>query len=209
LLREAELWSATAAVHAGHAYPYEALDRLWKQVLLLQFHDILPGSSIGWVHREAEVDYAQVAAELEELIAGATAALVGSGSHPVVFNTSPRDRAEVVVVPAGPSAVTASVSGGQRLSDGGIAVFSHFVLDLLMHPGDLALWPHSAAHIGFGIWTFHPPFWWFFELAFIALCLTYYVARAKKLQTFGGRAWAVVAVVAILHVVNSPWLSPK
>src|SRR5260221_5300903 len=32
-----------------------------------------------------------------------------------------------------------------------VAVFSHFVLDLLMHPGDLALWPHSAAHVGFGI----------------------------------------------------------
>jgi hypothetical protein len=90
----------------------------------------------------------------------------------------------------------------------GFAVFSHFVLDLLMHPHDLALWPHSSAHVGFGIWTFHPPFWWFFELAFIAACLGYYVARAKKLQTFGGRAWAVVAVVAILHVVNSPWLSP-
>jgi hypothetical protein len=90
----------------------------------------------------------------------------------------------------------------------GIAVFSHFVLDLLMHPHDLALWPHATTHLGFGIWTIHPPFWWFFELAFIAACLAYYVARAKKLQTFGGRAWAVVAVVAILHVVNSPWLSP-
>ena len=90
----------------------------------------------------------------------------------------------------------------------GIAVFSHFVLDLLMHPHDLALWPHSPAHLGFGIWTLHPPFWWFFELAFVALCLAYYVARAKQLGTFGGRAWWVVAVVAILHVVNSPWLAP-
>ena len=88
------------------------------------------------------------------------------------------------------------------------AVFSHFLLDLLMHPHDLALWPHSAAHVGFGIWTFHPPFWWFFELAFSAACLAYDGARARKLQTFGGRAWAVVAVVVILHVVNSPWLSP-
>jgi len=124
LLREAELWSAAAAVQAGYSYPYEALDRLWKQVLLLQFHDILPGSSIGWVHREATVEYAQVAAELEELIAGATAALVGTGSEPVVFNAAPRDRAEVVILPAGPAADTVSVSGGQRLSDGGVAVFT-------------------------------------------------------------------------------------
>ena len=34
--------------------PAVDLDRLWKTVLLHQFHDILPGSSIGWVHREAE-----------------------------------------------------------------------------------------------------------------------------------------------------------
>jgi hypothetical protein len=91
----------------------------------------------------------------------------------------------------------------------GFAVFSHYLLDLLMHPHDLAMWPYSPVHLGFGVWTFHPPFWWFFELAFIALCLAYYVARAKKLQTFGGRAWAVVAVVVVLHIVNSPWLSPS
>ncbi|HEX8952677.1 MAG TPA: hypothetical protein VF997_08520 [Polyangia bacterium] len=90
----------------------------------------------------------------------------------------------------------------------GVAVFSHFVLDLVMHPHDLALWPHASTHLGFGVWTLHPPFWWFFEGAFIAACLAYYVARARKLQSFGGRAWAVVAVVAILHVVNSPWLAP-
>ena len=44
---------ATAAVRTGAAYPYDELDRLWKTVLLHQFHDILPGSSIAWVHREA------------------------------------------------------------------------------------------------------------------------------------------------------------
>lgn len=90
----------------------------------------------------------------------------------------------------------------------GCAVFSHFLLDLLMHPGDLALWPHATPHVGFGIWTIHPPFWWFFEAAFIAACLTYYVVRARRLQTFGGRAWGVVAVIALLHLFNSPWLAP-
>ena len=123
-MREAELWSATAAAHAGHAYPYDALDRLWKQVLLLQFHDILPGSSIGWVHREAEADYARIAAELEEIIAAATGALSGAG--PRVFNTGPRDRAEVAFVPPGPIAdEMAGVPGSQRLSGGGTALFAH------------------------------------------------------------------------------------
>ncbi|MGW2492448.1 alpha-mannosidase [Streptomyces sp. NPDC001606] len=95
LLRETELWATTAAVHApGYSYPHERLDRLWKTVLLHQFHDILPGSSIAWVHREAEAEYARVAAELQALTAEAIAAL-GPGT-PRVFNTSPRDRAEVI-----------------------------------------------------------------------------------------------------------------
>jgi alpha-mannosidase len=53
LLREAELWAATAAIRAGFPYPYEQLDRIWKTVLLHQFHDILPGSSIAWLVRVA------------------------------------------------------------------------------------------------------------------------------------------------------------
>ncbi|MBG0851065.1 alpha-mannosidase [Streptomyces spinoverrucosus] len=94
-LREAELWATTAALHApGYSYPYERLDRLWKTVLLHQFHDILPGSSIAWVHREAEAEYARVARELETLTREAVAAL-GAGEGRA-FNTSPFERTEVV-----------------------------------------------------------------------------------------------------------------
>jgi membrane-bound metal-dependent hydrolase YbcI (DUF457 family) len=90
----------------------------------------------------------------------------------------------------------------------GFAVFSHFLLDFLMHPGDLALWPYSNAHIGLGIWRLFPTGWWVFELAFIVLCSAYYLARAKTLKTFGGRGFLAVGVVVLLHVTNSPWLSP-
>jgi len=90
----------------------------------------------------------------------------------------------------------------------GFAVFSHFLLDLLMHPHDMALWPHGSAHLGLGIWTIHPPLWWFFELGFILLCLAYYVARAKQIGSFGGRAWWIVGVILFLHLFNSPWLAP-
>ncbi|MFG2139681.1 alpha-mannosidase [Streptomyces sp. NPDC048650] len=103
LLREAELWAATAAVRGGgrvaYAYPYDALDRLWKTVLLHQFHDILPGSSIAWVHREARATYAAVARELTEIIEGAIGALGRSAGTPTVFNSSPYDRDEVVELP--------------------------------------------------------------------------------------------------------------
>jgi alpha-mannosidase len=92
LLREAELWCATAAVRTGHPYPYAELDRLWKTVLVHQFHDILPGSSIAWVHREAEEAYEKVTAELRDLVAGAQQALAGSGETQVVFNAAPHAR---------------------------------------------------------------------------------------------------------------------
>ncbi|MFJ2116580.1 alpha-mannosidase, partial [Streptomyces sp. NPDC087850] len=117
-LREAELWAATAALHTDFPYPYEHLDRLWKTVLLHQFHDILPGSSIAWVHREAEAEYARVAEELAGIIAAALAAL-GDQDRTQVFNTAPRARAEVVTVPADVSGVE-----GQRLADGTVAVYT-------------------------------------------------------------------------------------
>jgi alpha-mannosidase len=75
LLRQAELWAATAALRTGHPYPYDDLAEAWRTVLLLQFHDILPGSSIAWVHREAEERHAAVTDTLERLIAEALAAL--------------------------------------------------------------------------------------------------------------------------------------
>lgn len=75
LLREAELWSATAAVRGLLDYPHAELDRLWKLVLLNQFHDILPGSAIAWVHREAAEQYARIAQALEEIISPALLAL--------------------------------------------------------------------------------------------------------------------------------------
>lgn len=106
LLREAELWASTATVRTGAPYPSEELDRIWKVVLLQQFHDILPGSSIGWVHREAVANYEAVAAELEAIIDRAQAALAGEGDVEVVFNAAPHERAGVAGGAAGPSAAS-------------------------------------------------------------------------------------------------------
>ena len=87
------------------------------------------------------------------------------------------------------------------------AVFSHFVLDLVMHPADMALWPGSAVHLGLGLWRLLPTGWWFLELGLVGLLLGYYWHRAKADPSFGGRPIAVVVAVLILHALNSPWLS--
>ncbi len=68
LLHEAELWGATAAIRVGHPYPYDELREAWQTVLLQQFHDILPGSSIGWVHDQAVENYRIVGEKLDGLV---------------------------------------------------------------------------------------------------------------------------------------------
>ncbi|MGV8847623.1 alpha-mannosidase [Tessaracoccus sp.] len=88
LLHEAELWAATATVHADATYPAERLQKMWRTVLLNQFHDILPGSSIGWVHDQAEEEYRQVAVEAEEVIADAFAALGFDGAASNLWSNS-------------------------------------------------------------------------------------------------------------------------
>ncbi len=125
LLREAELWAATAAVRTGYRYPYQQLDRLWKTVLLHQFHDILPGSSIAWVHRQARATYAAVAAELEEIIAAAQQALVQPGPGPddsIVFNAAPFERDGVPAMAAGRPAAPPAAATGQHLPGGGFSL---------------------------------------------------------------------------------------
>lgn len=90
----------------------------------------------------------------------------------------------------------------------GFAVFSHYLLDLPMHPPDMALWPHSPIHFGLGLWLRLPTGWWWVELAVIAILCAYYVARARTSTTFGGRAMWACAVILVLHIFTSPWLSP-
>lgn len=99
LLREAELWAATAAVHGDFEYPYDELTQIWQLVLLQQFHDILPGSSIAWVHQDAERNYEAISVRLESIVEAATRTLAGcysgekrSSGRALVFNAAPHQR---------------------------------------------------------------------------------------------------------------------
>lgn len=88
----------------------------------------------------------------------------------------------------------------------GLAVFSHFLLDLPMHPGDLALWPGSTTHLGFGLWHSMPTGWWVVELGVIAAGWGYYWSRSRGDPRFGGRPIAIGITLLALHLFNSPWL---
>jgi len=124
---EAELWATTASVREGAAYPYDELERVWRTVLLQQFHDILPGTSIAWVHREAEQRYVEVAAELEGIVTGALGALTGPGDRPLAVNASPFRRGGTPALAAGPVPTSAPArlvarDGGWVLENGAARV---------------------------------------------------------------------------------------
>jgi alpha-mannosidase len=89
LLRELELWSATL----GRA---PDVDHLWREVLTQQFHDIIPGSSIAWVHDDAERVHTTVVADLEERLIRTFDELAPPASH--VANAAGVDRDEVLEV---------------------------------------------------------------------------------------------------------------
>ena len=87
----------------GVDYPHEELEKLWEVVLLNQFHDILPGTSIGPVYDDSDSEYAGFfaqAAALQQRLAGA---LAEQGRH-VVLNAASHSRSGLVHLPEGTGA---------------------------------------------------------------------------------------------------------
>jgi alpha-mannosidase len=113
LARQAELWSAVALMAGRSEYPYDELEEIWRDILLNQFHDILPGSSIAMVNDEAVASHARSAARLEALIERAISALCGHGDVPVAFNAAPHAQGGV---PALSAAAVAPRPGAARVT---------------------------------------------------------------------------------------------
>ena len=110
LLHEAEAAAALAARLRGAAYPADELLALWQTLLLNQFHDILPGSSIREVYEDAERDHAAVADGAARLRDAALAAL-GDGD-PAPLSLAPFGRREVAEDPGGRLVVVAAPAYG-------------------------------------------------------------------------------------------------
>jgi len=90
-LRELEVLAVLAQQRLGRTYPAEQLHELWRIVLLNQFHDILPGTSIGAVFDDSDRDYARFFRTADELRADLTGALVNNGTFGL-FNVLGRPR---------------------------------------------------------------------------------------------------------------------
>lgn len=100
LLHDVETLSETAHLLTGEAYPTDAINEDWKLVLLNQFHDIIPGSSIYPVYEDSKEQYEKVLADGSVMKAAAESSIAANigtkGDSLIVFNTFGQARTDVV-----------------------------------------------------------------------------------------------------------------
>ncbi len=97
LLYQAELWASLANIlvkNNAYTYPKETLEMAWKKVLLNQFHDILPGTSIPEVFQEANQDWQTVQEEGNLILAQALEAI----THQIKLPIPPQVNAKPVII---------------------------------------------------------------------------------------------------------------
>lgn len=110
------------------AYPAADLDAMWKGILINQFHDILPGSSIHEVYEVTKKEYAELEAKIDCMRAERFAALVKGTANVTVFNTKGFDASEPVqlgdVKATGLRAADGTVYPVQQTAGGAVAFIS-------------------------------------------------------------------------------------
>ena len=104
LMHDLEFFSVLAdTLKKEERYPKEAINQLWEQILLNQFHDVLPGSSIRQVYEDCKVMYEGIEAKGTELLDGALQriceAQTDKTDNIMVFNTIGWDRNDVLFMP--------------------------------------------------------------------------------------------------------------
>jgi len=117
LLHDVEFLSTIASAQGSFDYPAEQIDSLWRVLLLNQFHDILPGSSIGEVYKDSARDFEHLRADCESLRSAALSKIATAASEPVAVNTIGFSREEVAAQPDGALVyITAPSYGIGRIS---------------------------------------------------------------------------------------------
>jgi membrane-bound metal-dependent hydrolase YbcI (DUF457 family) len=87
----------------------------------------------------------------------------------------------------------------------GLTVFSHWVLDYLVHRPDLQLWPGGES-VGLGLWNYPVPEQ-ALEIGLLAVCGAAWVASRKTLGRFAWPAIAFITFLVALQIVAM--LSPQ
>jgi alpha-mannosidase len=118
------IYDVTGLGEPGATSHRAALDRAWKLVLLNQFHDIIPGSSIHWVYQDSARDYEtvrQLGESVRDSALSSLEALVETKAfaQPVLIsNTLSFARREVIDLPGGKAAMVEVPACGYAVVEG-------------------------------------------------------------------------------------------
>ena len=107
LLHDAEFLASYATLlDPAYAYPAETFQQAWRLVCLNQFHDIIPGSSIGPVYADSQQQYAEVRQTVSAVREAALNAMADRiGGDVLIVNPTGFTRADLVSAPLPPDSV--------------------------------------------------------------------------------------------------------
>lgn len=148
LLHDAEFVAALALqLAADFAYPIETFNQAWRLICLNQFHDIIPGSSIGQVYVDSQRQYAEVrrlAIEARDAALNVIADRIGGDV--LIVNPTSFARSDFAVLADGVPVdhdlirddnhvvITQTIEGGTLLDAGELPPYSATSLRLLPSP---------------------------------------------------------------------------
>ncbi len=132
MMHNIELLLALAVVFLDYEYPADDMEKLWKILLVNQFHDILPGTTIDLAYKDTLKDFDRffkMANSILNDVGRDIASLVGNSWQTdtgyIIFNTVGFKRKQIVFIPYSqmPSSLSFRDEGGEYISsqqgDGG------------------------------------------------------------------------------------------
>lgn len=99
LMHDLELLATGASLLLpGYKYPKKTFDKMWQNILLNQFHDVLPGSAIEMVYDDATILYNEVYSAGKEILKSLATFVAEQDSKCVFLNTLGWDRSALADV---------------------------------------------------------------------------------------------------------------
>ena len=75
------------------------IEELWKLLLLNQFHDVLPGTSIGLVYKDSDEHYKRILSSGDDIVRSCIDSTLGTGSVVSLFNALSWSRNSIIEIP--------------------------------------------------------------------------------------------------------------
>lgn len=93
-------WLSSLAYIMGGTYAQKELNDSWECVLLHQFHDIIPGSSIHEVYEDSHINYGVAEQRADQVKSAALETVISDAEHTYsVFSTNSFGGEELVLIP--------------------------------------------------------------------------------------------------------------